>query len=522
MPLGPGPKLAVIIVVDQMRADYVDRFEPDWTGGFKRLITKGAWFRNAAYPYLTTVTCAGHATISTGDFPHVHGIVQNAWWDRSKGALRTCTEDPAAKAIGYSRPVKEGHSAWQLQRPTLTDVLRTQRGARVATLSLKARSAIMLAGHGGDAVTWLDESLDGWMTSSVFSEAPVPAVRRFVEANPIASDFGKTWERLLPAERYVEADDAAGEAPPRGWTRSFPHVLNGTSNAPDAAFSTQWETSAFADAYLGRFAAALVDGLSLGTRDDGQLDVLAVSFSTPDIVGHAFGPRSQEIHDVYVRLDRTIGALLDHLDARVGPGRWVAALSADHGATPIPEQLVAQGKEGGRLDSKVIAAVVEDRLRAALGEGRHVALSYYNDLYFAPGVYDKMRANQALMTSVVQALAGMPGIARVFRSEELRDPKAAADPLQRAAALTYFPGRSGDLMITAKPGWEFVASGASHGSTSEDDRRVPLVFYGNGVKAGRYQDAATPADLAPTLAAVLGVKMPDTEGAALRAALQHP
>jgi predicted AlkP superfamily pyrophosphatase or phosphodiesterase len=518
---GRPPKLLVLIVVDQMRADFVDRFEPQWSGGLKRLVTQGAWFRNAAYPYLTTVTCAGHATIATGDFPHVHGIVQNAWWDRDAGAQRTCTEDHAAKPIGYNARATEGHSASQLQRPTLTDVLRTQHGARVVALSLKARAAIMLAGHGAEAATWLSESLDGWATASAFSEGPVPAVKRFIDANPIAGDFGKTWDRLLPPARYPEPDDATGENPPRGWTRSFPHALTGTTNQRDAAFATQWEGSPFADDYLGRFAAALVDTLSLGARTDGKVDVLAISFSTPDIVGHAFGPRSQEVHDVYLRLDRTIGALFDRLDAAVGRGQWVAALSSDHGSTPIAEQLLAEGKEGGRLDSKAIAAVVEDRLRT-LGKGQHVAQSYYNDIYFAPGVFETMRSTPALMTSVVHALSAMPGVARVFRSDEIRDPAAATDSLQRAAALTYFPGRSGDLMIAAKPGWEFTGAGASHGSASEDDRRVPLLFYGPGIKPGKYEEAVTPADLAPTIAALLGVTMPQTEGRALTAAIEPP
>jgi arylsulfatase A-like enzyme len=516
-----APKLVVLIVIDQMRADFVDRFEPQWTGGLKRLATQGAWFRNAAYPYLTTVTCAGHATIATGDFPHVHGIIQNAWWDRESRAQRTCTEDHAAKAVGYNARVTEAHSAAQLQRPTLTDVLRTQHGARVVTLSLKARAAIMLAGHGAEAATWLSESLDGWATSSVFSDGPVPAVKRFIDGNPIAGDFGKTWERLLPPARYSEPDDAPGENPPRGWTRTFPHALTGTTNQRDVAFAAQWEGSPFANDYLGRFAASLVDTLSLGSRTDGRADVLAISFSSPDIVGHAFGPRSQEVHDVYLRLDRTIGALFDHLDATIGRGQWVAALSSDHGSTPIAEQLIAERKEGGRLDSKAIGAVVEERLRT-LGEGQHVANSYYNDIYFAPGVFDKLRQTPSLMASVVQALTAMPGIARVFRSDEIRDPAVATDALQRAAALTYFPGRSGDLMIAAKPGWEFTGAGASHGSTSDDDRRVPLLFYGPGIKPGKYEDQVTPADLAPTIAALLGVTMPATEGRALTAAIEPP
>src|SRR5262249_18821032 len=150
--------------------------------------------------------------------------------------------------------------------------------------------------------------------------------------------------RLLPAARYTEPDDGKGEAPPRGWTNQFPHVLTGATGFRDATYGTQWQASPFADAYVARFAAALADAFALGRRTDGSMDVLAVSFSTPDLVGHAFGPRSQEVHDILAHLDVALGALLDHLDATVGKGQWVAALSADHGVTAIPEQLVAEGK----------------------------------------------------------------------------------------------------------------------------------------------------------------------------------
>ena len=180
------PKLAVIIVVDQMRADYVDRFHGEWTAGLKRMVTEGAWFQQAAYPYLTTVTCAGHATISTGSFPHTHGVFQNAWWDRTARQQMTCTEDPNQKDVGYGVPVTGGDSPYRLQVPSFTDQMRSQRQAHVVSLSLKARSAIMLGGHGGDAVTWLTETLDGWETSAGYSQTGVPAVKAFIEANPLA------------------------------------------------------------------------------------------------------------------------------------------------------------------------------------------------------------------------------------------------------------------------------------------------------------------------------------------------
>ena len=503
------PKLAVIIVVDQMRADYVDRFNGEWTGGLKRMVTQGAWFQRAAYPYLTTVTCAGHATISTGSFPHTHGVFQNTWWDRDARKQMTCTEDPHATDVGYGVTAAGGDSPYRLQVPTFGDQMRTHRQAHVVALSLKDRSAMMLGGHGGDAVTWLAGAGNGWHTSSAYSPTGVPAVKAFVDANPIAADLGKTWDRLLPASAYAGPDDGVGEAPPEGWTRSFPHVLTGTAGKADATYFEQWEHSPFADAYLGRFAAALVRSMQLGAHEG--TDVLAVSFSAPDLVGHAFGPRSHEVRDTYAHLDTTIGTLFNQLDALVGKDQWVVGLSADHGVTPIPEQLVAEGKDAGRIDRGAIIDAIEQVLKPALGEGPHVAAISTNDIYFETGVYGTIRKSRALTDAVIAAIAARPGIQRVFRSDEARGAGQSRDPLLRAAALSYVPGRGGDLIVAAKPGWMISASGTTHGSATADDQRVPLLFFGRGVTPGRYQQAASPADLAPTLAVLSGFSM-KTEG----------
>lgn len=513
-----APRLAVILVVDQMRADYIDRFRRDWTGGLERIVAHGAWFTNAAYPYLTTVTCSGHATIATGAFPHVHGIFQNAWWDRESARQIPCTDDARAAGIGYSTGDTRGDSGRLLLTTTLADELRTRRSARVVSLSVKDRSAIMLAGHGGDAVTWLSTAVDGWMTSSAFTATPVPAVKAFVDANPIDADFGRSWTRLLPAARYPEPDAAIGEKPPRGWTPLFPHVLTGTNNRPDADYHAQWERSPFADAYVGRFATALAESLRLG-RHEGT-DVLAVSFASPDLVGHAFGPDSQETRDVYARLDRTIGALLSRLDALVGRDQYVLALTSDHGVTRIPDQLKASGQDGGQISPQAVIDAIERRAQTALGSGKYVNRSNNNDVYFEPDMYDRLVTAPAALAAVLKALAEVPGIARAFGSGELRDAEHQPDALARAAALTYYPGRSGDIVLAPKAGWIFGTNATNHGSASPDDQRVPILFMGRGIRPGRYGAPATPADVAPTLAAVCGVTLPHAEGHALRAALR--
>jgi predicted AlkP superfamily pyrophosphatase or phosphodiesterase len=502
-----------------MRGDYIDRFKDDWTGGLHRMVTTGAWFTHAAFPYLTTVTCAGHATVATGAFPAAHGIFQNVWYDRVNDRMAACTDDATVKPISYGRKPGEPESAGFLLLPTFAETMHAERNSRVVSMSVKARSAIMLAGHGGEAVTWLNRSIDTWQTSTAFTPGAVPEVKAFLDANPIEADYGRIWMRQLPAERYHQDDNGSGESPPRGWTSMFPHVLKGGagSTKADEDFYNQWERSPFPDVYLGKMAAALVESMKLGTGN--QTDVLTISFSSPDLVGHAFGPGSQEVQDMYAHLDLTIGTLLTRLDELLGRNQYVIALSADHGVTEIPEQLKARGRDSGRFDTRGLTDLLERRTQFALGPGRHVARVSGNDVYFAPGAYTQLTATGAI-DGVVTTLAAQPGVARVYRGEELQRSRQSDDPTLRAAALSYVPGRSGDLVIVPKPGWMFTAAGTTHGSANYDDQHVPILLFGRGIKPGRYAQPVTPADVAPTLAQLCGIKLAKADGRALHVALQ--
>jgi len=223
---------------------------------------------------------------------------------------------------------------------------------------------------------------------------------------------------------------------------------------------------------------------------------------------------------MYAHLDRTIGVLLDDLDRTVGAGRYVLALTADHGVTPIPEQLVAAGQDGGRLSSVAIAAAIEQHLKRTLGEGTRVARVNGNDVYFEPGVYEKLNASPALLASLIDRLTRLDGIQRVVRAEEARNGMRSSDRLVRAAALSYVAGRSGDLILVPRAGWMFAGAGTTHATAGPDDQQVPIVLFGVGIKRGEYTDAATPADIAPTLAALCGMSMPNVDGRVLREALK--
>jgi predicted AlkP superfamily pyrophosphatase or phosphodiesterase len=512
-----SPKLVVVVVVDQMRADYVERFQGNWTSGLRRLVDDGAWFTRAAYPYLTTVTCAGHATIGTGAYPHTHGVFANTWFDRARASVIPCTDDQLARAVPYGRPGNSRTGPSALLVPTLADQMRG-RGGHVVTLALKARSAIMLAGHGGDAVTWISESLDSWESSTAFTRTPVPQVRAYVTANPIDADYGKVWTRLLPPSQYKDVDDGLAEDPTRGWTSSFPHPLRGETDRPDTSFFDQWQHSPYADTYVARMAGALVESMQLGKHS--ATDFLGVSFSSPDLVGHAFGPRSQEVQDMYAHLDQSIGGLLNQLDRLVGADQYVLALSSDHGVMDIPEQLRKSGRDGGRISASAVLNAGEARAEAEMGRETFMSRLNGNDVYFAPGMYDRVKRRPGALKDIVQAMQRQPGIAKVYTSDEVAKGATSSDPQLRAAALSYVAERSGDLIISPKPGWMFTGRGTTHGSATADDQQVPVLLYGFGIKPGHYSAAASPADVAPTLAALAGVILPNAEGRPLKEALR--
>jgi predicted AlkP superfamily pyrophosphatase or phosphodiesterase len=493
------PRLVVLLVVDQMRADYVERYGGHWKGGLRRIYDQGAWMRNARYPYLATLTCPGHFTIVTGALPHTHGMVLNNWYDRTQKKVVDCTDDPTSPLVGYSPgPAGRGDSARNLLVPTLVDEMNRQlpNKPQVAAFSMKARSAIPFAGHSPAVVVWFGGG--GWVTSRAFAAQPVPWVSRFIAANPPAVDGA--WDRLLPASEYVNPDDAPEERPGVGWGRTFPHPL---TQAPGGPLS-RWAASPAPDDYLARLARAALAEMKLGQGPG--TDVLGVSFSMTDLIGHSFGPRSHEIQDTLLRLDRVIGGLLQELDHRV-PGRYVLALASDHGVASIPEQTPG----GGRLLPAEVSKRLEAALVAELGPGEHVAEVQFDDLYLAPGVRERLAARPGAMARVLAALRAAPGVAEVFDGAALGDP-GKLEGLARAAALTYYPGRSGDLLIAPKPNWVVGGLGTNHGTSNDYDQRVPVIFFGQGVKPGKYDRAITPADIAPTLARLIGVELPRADG----------
>lgn len=505
------PRLVVILVVDQMRADYINLYGHQWTKGLRRLVDTGASFPRAKYPYHYTVTCPGHATISTGTYPSTHGMVGNEWYDRDRRQVVPCTENPAITSVPFGgRPGGERHGPTRLQTLTFSDELRLQaaRPPTVVSMSLKPRSAITLAGQPSPStyVVWFEDSRGTWATSSAYATTPWPVVEAYMTANPVIADYGHSWTKAMPEQAYLFTDAAPGELVPQ----VFPHSISSKAGTPDWEFMMKWRRSPLSDRFLGRLGQHMVRELKLGQA--AGTDVLAIGFSGTDIVGHDYGPHSHEVQDVLVRLDDTIGDLLNTLDQVVGRNRYVVALSSDHGVAPMPEQGEGIVAGSGRLSLTAIPTMINASIEAVIGPGPHVVNQTGPNVYLAPGVLSRLLSTPGARESVTQKIQAFEGLYRVFWAPELASSQPTEDRFLQAARLSYVAGRSGDLMVVPDLNWMAQATGTTHGTPYDYDQRVPLLFAGAGIKPGVYLAPASPADLATTLAHLVGIRLGKTNG----------
>ena len=511
------PHLIVLLVVDQMRADYVENFSSEWTAGLRRLLTEGAWFRQVEYPYFDTLTCPGHATIATGTLPSTHGMVLNVWWDPRKAMEVRCTQDDTTTFVSYGRPVRgSADSAVNLRGANLADQLRAQSSprARIISFSLKARAAIPLGGHSPDAVTWFDDT-GTWVTSSAFTKAPVPEVADFIRRHPVETDLEAVWDRAAPKSTY-QYDARAVGATPGAHAASFPHAMRGDSTSPDRRFYDRWQTSPLSDQYLAEMALDVAKQMYVDVA--GGTNMIAIGFSALDRVGHAFGPHSHEVQDTLVRLDRTLGTFFTGLDDLVGARNYTVALVSDHGVAQIPEDALAEGLAAGRMTPAQLAEQVERVFRRILGPGHYVAHVVSTHVYLNRGVLERVSKGRRL-DAVLDAIRGLPFVADVYAQDQLASAPLDRDTSLSAMARSNDPRHSGDLTLVLRPYWIAYADATTHGTGYEYDTHVPLLLMGSAIRAGQYLEPASPLDVAPTLAFLAGVTLPHVEGRVLHEAL---
>jgi predicted AlkP superfamily pyrophosphatase or phosphodiesterase len=528
------PRLVLFIAVDQFRYDYLERFGDLFVAnGFKRLLREGASWTQSNYDHMPTYTAPGHGTMMTGAYPAESGIIGNEWLDRASGKRITSVSDETTRLLG-DNPNAYGASPRRLMSSTVGDELRlaTNDRAKVIGISVKDRSAILPAGRHANAAYWFSTT-SGNMVSSTYYFKELPAwVTAFNNARPADKYFGAKWERLLSQDEYVKR--AGPDSPPwetvgsaSGDTNAFPHTITGGATTPGRVFYNALDYSPFTNEMLVSFSQQAIINEQLGQDDD--TDVLTVSFSANDYVGHRFGPYSQEVMDVTLRIDRQIESLLDFVNTRVGLSNTLVAFTADHGVSPIPEHAAALGLGGARINVadvfKSINAAISARYNPQ-GKSPDPSADYllkYNDngtprewfingnLYFN---YDALRRDnvnvEEISQLVVAAALTVPGIARCFsRVQLLRGATSITDPIERRVLHGFSPARSGDVVIVAEP-YKYLGDSitATHGSAYSYDTHVPTIIMGPGVNAGRYFEPATPADIAPTLSSLLRITAP--------------
>lgn len=522
-----APRLALVISIDQFRTDYLDRFAPYFgEGGFKRLRASGLDFLECHYRHAVTKTAPGHATILSGVHADVHGIVANEWIDRRDWQMIESVEDHtvtilgavprAGRSPGGVLEAKAGRSPRNFLTTTVGDQLKLRFGAgsRIFSVAHKDRTAILLAGKLADSAYWIS---DGRFVTSTYYRSHLPAwVENFNAAGRMEKLFGQTWDRLIPPAVYDAVqgpDDAPGENTDFGFGRTMPKRLDGGVAQIGPKFYEAFETTPAASEIVGEFAELALKEEQLGRH--AAPDLLCVGFSQIDKIGHAYGPDSHEVMDSVIRLDRVIARLLAAVDREVGVANCVVVLTADHGSSPLPERVQALRPEipAGRLDTAAMDQAVGAALEQAYGQapaGDYWCLRDNFGYHLRPSVLAAKKVNVADAARVAkQALLARPEVAQAFTAGEVLAMAAEGDALTAQSRRSFFPGRSQDVVFVLKPYYiDRPNTGTNHGTPYAYDTHVPLLWLGAGVPAGRRAERVGVDDLAPTLAALLGVPPP--------------
>ena len=502
------PKLVVGIVVDQMRYDYLNKFWDKYEeGGFKRLIQEGFNFRNNHYNYAPTYTGPGHTSVWTGTSPMNHGIIGNDWFDKFSGEMVYCAQDDSVASLGTKSNAGK-MSPHRMQTTTLTDQnrLHTQFRGKTIGVSIKDRGAILPAGHTANAAYWFSGGEDGKFISSTYYMEELPKwVQKFNKSGK-ADSYLKEWDTFLDIETYTESgvDENDFEGGFRGKeTATFPYDLKKLSKG-NGNYSIIPQTP-FGDDITLDFALAAIEAEELGKDED--TDILALSFSSTDKVGHNFGVNSKEVEDTYLRLDKNISDLLAYLDKNIGEGEYSVFLTADHAGGHVGGYLNSKKIPTGNLDYGKLQRAFKDFATEQFGDGLIQNVS--NDQIFLD--YEYM-ANEDLdpeevETKIEHFLIQQPGVYKVYTRSELQS-NNFSNGIGYLIQNGFNQKRSGDIMIVEHPGSGY-GRGSTHGSAFNYDTHTPLLFFGAGVPHGETYERSEIIDIAPTMAALMGIEYPN-------------
>jgi hypothetical protein len=514
------PRLAVVISVDQMRADYFERFGPYFgADGFNRLTSQGAWFQNCHYQHALTITAPGHATILSGVNANVHGVIANDWKESKTLIDGNSVEDVSSPLVGITpqgpQAAKSGRSPRNFLGTTVGDRLKERYGAKAKVFGVadKDRSAILMSGARADGAYWGEDAR--FVTSTYYRRELPDWVKAFNAAHPPEADYGRIWDRLLDPALYDKVqgpDRAVGEYTGKGDpTGTFPKRMDGGAPGPTPDFLWALDYAPWNNDFVVEFAEKLIEVEQLGA--DETPDLLCVGFSQTDRVGHSYGPDSHEVMDSYLRLDRTIAGFLSFLDTKIGRKNYVVVLTADHGVGSIPEQVrQKQGAAaGGRIEGAKLVAHVKSALEAAFGPPPADSWWVIRDsggFRLNPRALEAKNLSPARAAGEIrQALLTFPGIAAAWTREQMLGREPLGDYGERMR-LSYHAERSPDVVFMTRPNWLVGTTPASHGTPYEYDSHVPQLWFGAGIRPGARTEPVAVEDIAPTLAALLGVTLP--------------
>ena len=506
------PKLLLFIVVDQLRADAVslhpERFGP---AGFRYLMDHGLWYVNARYRHATTLTAVGHAVLFTGADAAQHGIPGNDWYDEATGGHVYCFEDPAERILGQKNGPHEGTSPRNLTSTTIGDeIVRASGGtSRVFGVSLKDRGAIMAAGRSGKGFWYWAPSGEFVTSSFYYSDVP-DWVARWNGVRPSAQYAGRSWDLLKPRSTYTsgQADDRPAEKPPLTLGRTFPHAL--PKDVSKDLFSVL-ETTPFGDELTLDFIFTLLDAERIGQGS--ALDVLGLSLTATDYIGHAFGPDSLEYEDQVLRVDALLAKLFVAVDRKIGLSNTLIVLTADHGVDLIPEIRQADRFPAGRLYPDAMRGRLNEALRKKF-RAESLCLGFYNPCFFLDeGKIRRLGLDrEAVEDAAAEALRAEPGVAWAVTRTAFMLGRVPHSPIFSMLQAAFHPRRSGGVTIVPNQGWYLYPEpdryAAMHGTPYDYDIHVPLFIAGPGIRSGVVGRAVCPQDLAVTVASFLGTAAP--------------
>lgn len=500
------PRLVVGIVVDQMRWDYLYRYDRYGKDGFQRLLREGFSCENTFVPYTPTYTAPGHTCIYTGSVPSLHGIIGNNWFDRASNRTVYCTDDSAARSVG-SNSIWGKMSPRNLWANTITDELRESNNfkSRTIAIALKDRSSILPGGHTANGVYWFDNTSGGFITSTFYTNTLPDWVSRFNARHLPDSFLNNNWQTLYPKDSYTSSteDKKAYEDSLPGEDNEFEHLTN------DIRFNKyeSFRYTPFANTMTFELAKAAISNENLGKN--GVTDFLAVSFSSTDYIGHKFGPNSIEAEDTYLRFDRDLASFLGWLDAIVGKGQYLLFLTADHGAAHVPGFEREHRLPGGSVDDGALTRLLRDSVQKKFGVA-HAIDTVLNYQVYVRNTPAGGPSKKEIKAYLVEILARHPAISKAFDLTEL---ESVPLPQQVKTMVTngYNQKLSGDIQFVFKPQWIDWAGdrGTTHGNWGPYDAHIPLLWFGWHITPGRLYRETYMTDIAVTLAALLHIQMPN-------------